>query len=103
MRRRPVREKRLKEQHMLQSSLKELQASYYYFILPVTAGSHFPADSAIGPEVNLHYRRLMSSALLIPLLSLCSYAVITSTSQHIRLYFPLQTPSSAHDGLLLGA
>ena len=67
----------------------------------MTAGSHFLVGSAIGPEVNLHYRPLLSSVLLIPLLSLCWCTVITS--QHIRLYFLLQTLSSAYDSLLLGA
>lgn len=96
-------EKLFKQQYKLQSSLKELQLAPYYFNLPVTAGSHFIISSAIGPKVNLHYRLLLSSVLLIPLLSLCSYTVITSTSQHIRLYFLLQTLSSAYDSLLLGA
>lgn len=54
----------------------------------MTASSHFLIGSAIGPKVNLHYRPLLSSVLLIPLLSLCSYTVITLTSQHIRLYLP---------------
>lgn len=62
----------------------------------MTAGPHFLIGSAIGPKVNLHYRLLLSSALLIPLLSLCLYTVITSTAQHIQLYFRLQTLFSDH-------
>lgn len=82
------------------SPLKELQADLiitsFYLWQQVLIFS-------LGPKVNLLYRLLLSSVLLIPLLSLCSYTVITSTSQHIRLYFPLQTLSCAYDSLLLVA
>lgn len=51
--------------------------------------------AAIGPKVNLHYRLLLSSVLLIPLLSVARMVPLPQPPSIHRLHFLLQALASA--------
>lgn len=65
----------------------------------MTAGSHFLVVCTIGPKVNLYYRLLLSSVLLISLLSLLVYCNYLNLPAYPALLST--TNSSAYDRWLI--